>query len=453
MYVEIAARELDSKLLLATLAAAKGHQVVVSDLSGIMKGIQKGALAPGIFHDKSLTPNANKIATHQFVIDNGFVVTSIDEENNLINYGYDKFAQDRYSEETIGHSSAIFGWGPEDVETLKEVYLNHSSRIHMTGSPRIDLLQPLFSDYWGIPQVPSERPYLLVASNCQANNIKSFHETLRLMKGAGYFKRDPQLFKKKFGEMAESYHRIIAFIEAIKHLADNNNGYDIVLRPHPAENIEAWKIFLEGIPNVHVIQEGSIIPWITNSFALMHSGCTTAIEASVLGKPVVTYIPFELEHYTCEVPNSLGFRVESLKELSNKVNAIYDTRQSITQKNNNPSLPEPIIKKIYLDNDELAAEKIVKIWEGIDNKDFTKPSNWIKFQWLLRVMKFRKITGKILKKLFQVRFGSVKENYKFPPLDEQNICARVKRLQDILEIDKNLECKLLSERTILIKRL
>jgi hypothetical protein len=68
-------------------------------------------------------------------------------------------------------------------------------------------------------------------------------------------------------------------------------------------------------------------------------------------------------------------------------------------------------------------------------------------------MKFRKTTGKILKKLFQVRFGSVKENYKFPPLDEQNICARVKRLQDILEIDKNLECKLLSERTILIKRL
>ena len=77
MYVEIAARELDSKLLLATLAAAKGHQVVVSDLSGIMKGIQKGALAPGIFHDKSLTPNANKIATHQFVIDNGFVVISL----------------------------------------------------------------------------------------------------------------------------------------------------------------------------------------------------------------------------------------------------------------------------------------------------------------------------------------------------------------------------------------
>ena len=88
--IEIAPRELDSKLLLATLAASKGHEVVVSDLTGIMTGIKRGVLAPGIFHDKSLTPNDKKITRHQFVIDNGFIITSIDEENNLINYGTGK---------------------------------------------------------------------------------------------------------------------------------------------------------------------------------------------------------------------------------------------------------------------------------------------------------------------------------------------------------------------------
>jgi surface carbohydrate biosynthesis protein len=449
--VEIASRELDSKLLLATLAATKGHHVVVSDLSGIMHGIQKGVFAPGIFHDKSLTPNANKIATHQFVIDNGFVVTSIDEENNLINYGYDKFAMDRYSEQTIGHSAAIFGWGSEDVKTLEEFYPKHSARIHMTGSPRIDLLQPLFSDYWGIVQAPSERPYLLVVSNCQANNLKPFHETLRLMRGAGYFKRDPQLFKKKFEEMAESYHRIIAFIEAIKHLADNNSGYDIILRPHPAENVEAWKIFLEGIPRVYVVQEGSVIPWINNSFALIHNGCTTAIEATVLGKPVITYIPFKLEHYTSEVPNNLGFRVESLKQLLSKVNNIYYTRQSDKQKNNNVLLPELISKKIYIDNNELAAEKIVKIWESIANKEITNLSSSQKFTLSMRFIKHRQIAKKILNKFFENSFRSTKENYKFPPLDERDICDRINKLQNILKIDKRLECKVLSDRTVLIK--
>jgi len=38
--VEIATRELDSKLLLATLAAARGHHVILSDLESILKGMR-----------------------------------------------------------------------------------------------------------------------------------------------------------------------------------------------------------------------------------------------------------------------------------------------------------------------------------------------------------------------------------------------------------------------------
>ena len=44
-HVEHAARELDSKLLIATIAAARGHQVIVSDLEGIEKGMRRGVLA------------------------------------------------------------------------------------------------------------------------------------------------------------------------------------------------------------------------------------------------------------------------------------------------------------------------------------------------------------------------------------------------------------------------
>ena len=51
------------------------------------------------------------------------------------------------------------------------------------------------------------------------------------------------MFKKKFDEISESYQRIYSFIEAIKYLSAKNDGYEIVLRPHPAENIDAWKIF------------------------------------------------------------------------------------------------------------------------------------------------------------------------------------------------------------------
>ena len=119
LYIEIAARELDSNLL-ATLAANRGHSVVISDMNGIIEGIKKKALSPGIFHDKSLTPNKNKILIHEFMVKNGFIISSIDEENNLINYGYEEFAKNRYSEKTLDSATSIFGWGLEDVETLKE---------------------------------------------------------------------------------------------------------------------------------------------------------------------------------------------------------------------------------------------------------------------------------------------------------------------------------------------
>ena len=72
MHVEISARELDSKLLLATLAASRGHEVIISDISGIVNGANNDTLAPGIFHTKSLTPTKNKIARHQLFINKNF---------------------------------------------------------------------------------------------------------------------------------------------------------------------------------------------------------------------------------------------------------------------------------------------------------------------------------------------------------------------------------------------
>ena len=66
----------------------------------------------------------------------------------------------------------------------------------------------------------------------------------------GLFQSDPELFSNQFKIAAEDSLKTYKFIEAIKYLASNNNGFDVVLRPHPIENIEAWKVFLGDIPNV-----------------------------------------------------------------------------------------------------------------------------------------------------------------------------------------------------------
>ncbi|MDA9200201.1 hypothetical protein N9O47_03720, partial [Candidatus Pelagibacter sp.] len=355
LHVEVSVRELDSKLLLAVLAASKGHQVIVSSMGEIIKGLKTGVLAPGIFHTKSLTPGKDKIKRHQEIIDNKSIVTSIDEESGIFLHGYDQFAKERFSDLTIEQSSAVFGWGDEDVDTLREIYHKNSKKINKTGSPRADLWKSFFADYWVNPKGMPKKPFLLVASNMICNEFLPFHENIKLLRNAGYFQRDPELFKKRFYAVSEDYKKIHEFITAIKYLAKNNNEYDIVLRPHPQEDIETWKIFLENTPNIHVIREDSITAWVKNAFAVMHNGCTTALEATVSGKPVLTFNPFQME-YANDLFNTLGYNIKSKEELLVKANEIFISEQIQNQKKVVSEITEPISKKLYIDNNELASE-------------------------------------------------------------------------------------------------
>jgi surface carbohydrate biosynthesis protein len=454
--VEISSRELDSKLLLATLAAAKGHQVIVSSGKEILSGIEKGILPPGIFHTKSLTPGINKINRHQFIIDSGSMITSIDEEGGLIDHGYDTFARLRYSEKTIAQSSAVFCWGSEDEEALKRIYSNYSSKIYKTGSPRVDTWSSKLSDYWDPPQNIPKKPFLLISSNVpfanSNHNVKPLHKRLKQLGKSGYLNLDPEgIIKGEILGPAEEFRRLMSFINAIKYLSNHKNGYDIVLRPHPHENIESWKILLEDLTGVHVIKEDSITAWVNKAFAVMHNSCTTALEATISGKPVVTYAPFKMD-YPRELANQLGYRINSLEELSIKLNELFNSYQPLNKKKVFEKIPEILSKKIYIDNYELSADKMIKVWESIDNNNLSHSINWTKFQFLLQFLKLKEITGKIFRKLFLFRLQPNNENFKFPPLDKNDVYNRITRIKKVLCIDEKLYFKLLSERTILIKK-
>ena len=225
------------------------------------------------------------------------------------------------------------------------------------------------------------------------------------------------------------------------------NDWTKVLQYHCATLVD------NEIPNVNVIREGSITGWINNSFAVMHSGCTSAFEATISQKPLLTYVPNKQELFGDDLPNILGNKIESKEDLLSKVNHLFDSIKSNNEIVFGEHLPEQVVKKIYIDNKELAAEKIIKHWESLskNQSNFSKSSNWILFKLSLKAMKINGIRNRIFKGLFSGKFNFRKKNFKFPPLDRNDINMRVKKLQDVLGIKKNLECKLLSERTILIK--
>ena len=78
---------------------------------------------------------------------------------------------------------------------------------------------------------------------------------------------------------------------------------------------------LEDIPNVFVNNNHSITPWINNSFAIMHNSCTSAIEATISGKPIITYTPFDQKYFR-EILMSLGIKLKPSKN-SQKQSRLY----------------------------------------------------------------------------------------------------------------------------------
>jgi surface carbohydrate biosynthesis protein len=455
LHVEHTIRELDSKLLIAVLAASRGHQVIISDIESIEKGILRGVLKPGIFHTKSLTPGKLKIERHKLIKKKGSLITSIDEEAGVTRHGYDLFAVKRYSEETIKDSSAVFCWGDEDYQTLQKIYSNYSKKIHKTGSPRVDLWKSLFLNYWGRPIKSPTKPYLLVVSNMtRANHLTSFKNVIVSQRNNGYHKRNPGAFMRQFNLASEQYLIIGSFVEAIQHLANNNQSYDIVLRPHQNEDIDSWKIFLQGIPNVYVIRDWSITSWINNAFAIIHNGCTSALEVVVSKKPLITYSTFKPEH-PFDLPNELGYIIKNKNDLLAKVNSLFKNRSSDLE-NLNKELPWQVSKKIYIDQNELSSLKIIRVWEKLSeiHNNLSIMNNWLRFKIFLKMMKLKGKVGRLLKKVYPKKFtkiASKNKNFKFPPLNEIDILNRVKNLQKTLGIKKNIKLKFLADRTILVK--
>jgi len=453
LHVESSIRELDSKLLLATIAASKGHQILVSNLSGIIRGIRNGFLSPGIFHTKSITPGERKIKLHDKIIQKDFIITSIDEEGGLVDYGYEKFANIRYSKKTIDQTSAIFCWGRDDFYVLNKLYPECKSKFFLTGSPRSDLWKPSFSKYWDFPKKKPQRPYLLISSNMGiANNKISFEKFKKQHELSGYYKRDPEMLDWHKGLLKEEKQLINSYVEAIKYLASKNSFFDIVLRPHPVEKIQTWKMLLKNIPNVHVIQEGPISTWVNHSFAVMQNGCTTSFEATISEKPVISFLPFK-QKFSRELANDLGHIVKTNNELDEKINFFYN--QMIKGKKNimYPEIEERIFKKIYFDKDELACEKIINIWEIISKNNLNQNNNWMNFENYLKLMKKRDSIVTFVKKLFNKNITDLDGNLKFPPLNKPLVEKKINNFKQILGIKSEIRCKFLTDKALFISKL
>ena len=281
--VEIKARELKAKVLLAMIAAQHGFRTYLGSKRAIDDLVERKAQKGGIYFYKGGKPAAAmqriKQKTDLFVV--------LDEEMGPAVQDLDHYYQGRIHPGTEEQVERLFLIGQSHLESLQRVRPALAGKAVVTGWPRIDLWRPDFKQQFSADIASIKERYgdfLLFSSDfgiVSDTLMKRERERLR----AGDFREE---IRQRF--LTQLDHAYADFRECLDRLrdADADPGFPpIVVRPHPSEDIATWKDALAGLKKTKVVFEGEISPWLYASRGLLHRGCTTAVQAYFAGIPSI----------------------------------------------------------------------------------------------------------------------------------------------------------------------
>jgi surface carbohydrate biosynthesis protein len=423
--MEVARRDLDSRLLLGLVAAERGHNVYLGPSGLTTRLAVEGYLSPGIVHEKSITPGTHRLEELQSYCDKGFICTSQDEESGLLEDDYSIFAGLRFSKESIGLVEKIFSWGGYDRLSLLEKYPDIEcieEKIVATGSPRVDMWRPELDGFYPKPSGKvGSKDYILFASNFGAiAGYDPFWSDVKIARETGYVDRGYDI-QAEIGRNAYKMQLMGRFVAAITRLATEQPELNFIVRPHPAENPSAWEAFIGRQPNIYVVNTGPISRWVRHAKMIIHNGCTTALESVVSRKTVIAYRPLVSKH-ELSFPNEVSCQIFSEEALSNIVAEMLSNDRKWEPQDVGHSLDKVRQRLGSLDG-KFAADKIVDEWEKLATNQLCKNNIPGKLQYLAWAYFWRRTLSRTAPVLLagKKKARRVQQLYKFPPISQSEI--------------------------------
>jgi hypothetical protein len=222
----------------------------------------------------------------------------------------------------------------------------------------------------------------------------------------------------------------------IPELSKNFKDHNIIIRPHPSENHDIWKKIAKNYPNVFVVHSGNVIPWIMSADVLIHNGCTTAIEAYLLGIRAVAYRPLIVEDLETKFPNEISVQTYNIEELVDVLDKMINKNIDFNNDNNKSYLD------LYLSgfNGRAASEKIVSILRSRVKSSNKKINNFLFIPF--EILSFaRKIVNKILLKRDKNLISVNYQLHKTPSLTKKDIVNVIENLSEVNKSFLNLKIK------------
>jgi surface carbohydrate biosynthesis protein len=434
--MEIASRELDSRLLLSVIALTHGFEVVIGQKWLIESNIRR--MPAGIYLSKTMTRRDGESLARARA--HGYFPAAIDEEMpGLVT----KPEELRWiAPEAVEAAEAIFIGGEGNTQSFMTRFPAAKTKVHMALNPRWDLLRSTFRSLFDedVARIRGEYgDFILVNTNQGFTNSEkgTIDDILREQVRLG--KIDPantehMNYVRSICEMENANKA--AILEIVAGLRKAHPDRNIVIRPHPSERIATWSNAFPGDPKIRVVREGSAVPWILASSLLMHTNCTTGTEAIAMGKPAICVLPIDsaiTQRYLSNRVNPVARSVEdalalAARILSGAANTIY-TAEMIDQFHHAMSF----------EDDRLGAQIIIEqLVDAVQRRDgfSAEPGNasaWRPDQ------KYR----------WHIPDKNVRAEL-FPSLDRDAVMRRLQKIAKALGIDLTPEVEYCGSKLLLI---
>lgn len=322
--IENYVREFYGKLLFSAVAAERGWGIIMAYKGDIRFNPPDMS---GVVIDLNMTSDerASRYMSH------GWRVSAWDEEGLLYN-NRDVYAHRRLNDEALKKFDFIFLWGENQCKDILNYKNEIKEKLVLTGNPRFDLLRPDLREFYSRDATTLKRKYgkyiLINTTFGDVNHYFGKNNVFKVLTGKSLTKEQEldQIAREKY-----KVQLLRAFIDMLPAFSAHFPEHKIIIRPHPSENFDTWRLAAKDLPNVMMIHEGDSIPWMLSAEIVIHNSCTTGVQAYLLGRPVIAYRPVYSDKYDMYLPNALSYQAQDIDQLITLVRELTANRVSADQ--------------------------------------------------------------------------------------------------------------------------
>ena len=348
--IEVKNRELIARIYFAIKCCLKGASVVIGDKNNLSKRLN--LVKKGIVFFKSIQPH--QYETIKKFRENKFKIVSMDEEGLmfLTNENYIR----RFKEDNFKLMDIYFSWGKREKDALLSKFKNYENIIKIVGNIRLDILKKPISEIFIKEAKIIKEKYgnfiLLTTKFARHNPIRRGWSTYYMgQKNAGYVH---SRHNKEYSIMTQHHEKknLKEFINFIKKFSTEFPNKKLLVRIHPAEDRSIWVNNLSNLKNIYMSFSSDSIS--TNSYILasqfvIQSNCTTSLEAFLLGKFSVNFLPYNDTKYEYKIPKLVSKNIFNQVDLINFIKN-YDGSETKHLSDDENKILKELANNIFTDS-------------------------------------------------------------------------------------------------------